>query len=58
MEKEFISLIFLIIAGIMEVQKVIEQIKIPKVGDTFTLIASSIYYNKDGFKKVNDWRYV
>ena len=57
MEKEFISLIFLIIAGIMEVQKVIEQIKIPKVGDTFTLIASSIYYNKDGFKKVNDWRY-
>jgi hypothetical protein len=30
---------------------------IPKVDDTFTLIASSIYYNKDGFKKVNDWRY-
>ena len=30
---------------------------IPKVNDTFTLIASSIYYNRDGFKKVNDWRY-
>ena len=30
---------------------------IPKVDDTFTLIASSIYYNKDGFRKVNDWRY-
>ena len=27
---------------------------IPKVNDTFTLIANSIYYNKNGFKKVND----
>ena len=30
---------------------------IPKVNDTFTLIANSIYYDKNGFKKVNDWKY-
>ena len=30
---------------------------IPKVNDTFTLIASYIYYDKNGFKKVNDCKY-
>ena len=31
--------------------------KIPKVNDTFTLIACSTYYNKNGFKKVKDSKY-
>ena len=31
--------------------------KIPKKDDTFTLIACSIYYNKDGFRKVKDYKY-
>jgi len=30
---------------------------IPKINDTFTLIASSTYYNKNGFRKVKDWMY-
>ena len=29
---------------------------IPKINDTFTLIASSTYYNKNGFRKVKDWK--
>ena len=31
--------------------------KIPKIGDTFTLIASSIYYDKTKFKRVFDYKY-
>ena len=31
--------------------------KIPEVNDTFTLIASYTYYNKNGFRKVNDYKY-
>ena len=31
--------------------------KIPKIGDTFTLIASSIYYDKTKFKRVFDSKY-
>ena len=31
--------------------------KIPKKDATFTLIACSIYYNKDGFRKVKDYKY-
>ena len=30
---------------------------IPMKGDTFTLIASSIYYNKAGYKRVYDYKY-
>ena len=30
---------------------------IPRLNVIFTLMASSIYNNRDGFKKVNDWRY-
>ena len=29
--------------------------KIPKIGDTFTLIACSVYYNQEGFLKVKDY---
>ena len=31
--------------------------KIPKIGETFTFIASSIYYDKKGFRKVKDYKY-
>ena len=31
--------------------------KIPKVKDTFTLIACSTYYNKKGYRKVIDYKY-
>ena len=31
--------------------------KIPKNKETFTLIACSIYYNKNGFRKVKDYKY-
>ena len=31
--------------------------KIPKIGDTFTLIANSIYYDKKGFRRVIDHKY-
>ena len=31
--------------------------KIPEVNDTFTLIASYTYYNKNGFRKVTDYKY-
>ena len=31
--------------------------KIPKINDTFTFIASAIYYNKNGFRKVKDCEY-
>jgi ubiquitin len=31
--------------------------KIPEVDDTFTFIASAIYYNKKGFRKVKDCKY-
>ena len=31
--------------------------KIPNIGDCFTLIACSVYYNKKGFRKVNDYKY-
>ena len=31
--------------------------KIPKKDATFTLIACSIYYNKNGFRKVKDYKY-
>ena len=31
--------------------------KIPKINDTFTLIANSIYYDKNGFRKVKDHKY-
>jgi hypothetical protein len=31
--------------------------KIPKKDETFTLIASSIYYNKEGFRQVKDHTY-
>ena len=31
--------------------------KIPKVGDNFTLIACSTYYDKKGFRKVKDYKY-
>ncbi len=31
--------------------------KIPEIDETFTLIACSTYYNKNGFRKVNDWKY-
>ncbi len=31
--------------------------KIPKVNNTFTLIACSIYYDRNGFRKVNDYKY-
>jgi len=31
--------------------------KVPKIDDTFTLIANSIYYNKNGYRKVKDWKY-
>ena len=31
--------------------------KIPKKNDTFTLISCSIYYDKNGFRKVNDYKY-
>ena len=31
--------------------------KIPKIDDTFTFIASAIYYNKKGFRKVKDSGY-
>ena len=31
--------------------------KIPKIDDTFTLIANSIYYDKNGFRKVKDHEY-
>ena len=30
---------------------------IPKVGDRFSLISSLIYYNKNGFKRVYDYKY-
>ena len=30
---------------------------IPKIGDNFTLIACSIYYDKRGFRHVYDWNY-
>ena len=33
------------------------NLTIPKVGDYFTFIASAIYYNKDGFKRVYDYKY-
>ena len=31
--------------------------KIPKVEDNFTLIACSIYYNQEGYRKVKDYKY-
>ena len=31
--------------------------KIPERGETFTLIANSIYYNKKGFRQVYDYKY-
>ena len=31
--------------------------KIPRVNETFTLIACSIYYNRNGFRKVSDYKY-
>ena len=31
--------------------------KIPEINDTFTLVASSIYYNEKGFKKVYNSKY-
>jgi len=31
--------------------------KIPKINETFTFIACSIYYNKEGFRKVKDHAY-
>ena len=31
--------------------------KIPKIGDNFTLIACSVYYDKKGFRKVTDYKY-
>ena len=30
---------------------------IPKVDETFTLIVNSVYYNRNGFRKVYDWKY-
>ena len=30
---------------------------IPRINDTFSLIASSTYYDKNGFRKVEDWTY-
>ena len=33
------------------------NLDIPKVGDFLTFIASAIYYNKDGFKRVYDYKY-
>ena len=30
---------------------------IPKIGETFTLIACSIYYDQNGFRKVKDYKY-
>ena len=35
----------------------INKNKIPKINDKFSLIASSIYYNKNGFKRVYDYKY-
>ena len=31
--------------------------KVPKIGETFTLIANSTYYDKKGFRRVNDYKY-
>ena len=31
--------------------------RIPKIGETFTLIACSIYYDQNGFRKVKDYKY-
>ena len=31
--------------------------KIPKIDEFFTLIACAIYYNQNGFRKVNDYKY-
>ena len=31
--------------------------KIPKINETFTLIACSIYYDRKGFRKVKDYKY-
>ena len=31
--------------------------KIPKINETFTLIICSTYYNKNGLRKVYDWKY-
>ena len=31
--------------------------RIPAIGEIFSLICSSIYYNKNGFKRVYDWTY-
>ena len=31
--------------------------RIPKINDTFTLIANSIYYDKKGFRQVYDYKY-
>ena len=33
------------------------NLDIPKVGEFLTFIASAIYYNKDGFKRVYDYKY-
>ena len=31
--------------------------KIPQIDETFTLIANYTYYNKNGFRRVTDWKY-
>ena len=31
--------------------------KIPKIGETFTFIANAIYYDKNGYRKVKDYKY-
>ena len=30
---------------------------IPKINDTFTFIACSTFYDREGFRRVNDWKY-
>ena len=30
---------------------------IPKIGECFTLIASSVYYDQEKFKRVYDYKY-
>ena len=39
------------------IQKRINKNKIPKINDTFTLIACSTYYDRNGFKQVYDEKY-
>ena len=57
MEKEYIFQIYLIIVGFMEEGNRSNTNKIPKLNETFTLIACSTYYNKKGERKVNNSEY-